>query len=204
MQERLSKSVSENPTSREQGAQVTTIAFPGTEWVSSDQGGACLPALWELCMREFLFLPVETSALVRGTDRLEEVLVKRERLTQVALLLVGLFNLALIRFLYRDLWQSNWLLEGKNEIQPMFLSVFITIGLFLLIAVRRPSQHRSMIALIGWWNIAHSTVMMVETVQTYRHNIHRNYDDVILFYVIGIVLLVLLPTKSKPVATATG
>ena len=129
--------------------------------------------------------------------------MKRERLTQVALLIVGLFNLALVRFLYRDLWHSNWLLEGKNEIEPMFLSVFITIGLFLLIAVRRPSQHRSMIAFIAWWNIAHSTVMMVETVQSYRHHIHRNYDDVILFYVIGIVLLVLLPTKSKPVASAT-
>ena len=130
--------------------------------------------------------------------------MKRERLTQVALLLVGLFNLALVRFLYRDLWHSQWLLEGKNEIEPMFLSVFITIGVFLLLAVRRPSQHRSMIAFIGWWNIAHSTVMMVETVQTYRHHIHRNYDDVILFYVIGIVLLVLLPKKSRTVAPVTG
>ena len=129
--------------------------------------------------------------------------MKRERLTRVALLLVGLFNLALVRFLYRDLWHSNWLLEGKNEIEPMFLSVFITIGLFLLIAVRRPSQHRSMIAVIAWWNIAQSTVMMVESVQSYRHHVHRNYDDVILFYVIGIVLLLLLPTKSKPVASVT-
>ena len=76
------------------------------------------------------------------------------------------------------------------------------IGLFLLLAIRRPSPHRSMIAFIGWWNIAHSTVMMVETVQSYRHHIHRNYDDVILFYVIGVVLLVLLPTKSKPGASA--
>ena len=123
--------------------------------------------------------------------------MKKERLTQIALLLVGLFNLALVRFLYRDLWHSNWLLEGKNEIEPMFLSVFVMIGLFLLLAIRRPSPHRSMIAFIGWWNIAHSTVMMVETVQSYRHHIHRNYDDVILFYVIGVVLLVLLPTKTN-------
>ena len=57
--------------------------------------------------------------------------MKKERLTQIALLLVGLFNLALVRFLYRDLWHSNWLLEGKNEIEPMFLSVFVMIGLFL-------------------------------------------------------------------------
>ncbi len=149
-------------------------------------------------------MTVRISPVVFGDQiRSEEVLVKRERLTQTAMLLVGLFNLALVRFLYRDLWHSQWLLEGKNEIEPMFLSVFITIGVFLLLAVRTPSQHRSMIAFIGWWNIAHSTVMTVETVQSYRHHIHRNYDDVILFYVIGIVLLVLLPTKSKPVAPAT-
>jgi hypothetical protein len=51
--------------------------------------------------------------------------VKRERLTQIVLVIVGLFNLALIYFLYRDLWRSTWLLERKNEIEPMFLSFFI-------------------------------------------------------------------------------
>ena len=75
-------------------------------------------------------------------DSLNEADVKRERLTQIALVIVGLFNLSLIRFLCRDLWHSNWLLEGKNEIEPMFLSVFITVGLFLLLAVRKPSEHR--------------------------------------------------------------
>jgi hypothetical protein len=130
--------------------------------------------------------------------------VIRERLTQVVLVIVGLFNLALVRFLFGDLWHSNWLLQGKNEIEPMFLSVFITIGLFLLLAVKRPSQHRSMIVFIGWWNIAHSTVMVVETVQSWRNHIHRNFDDVILFYVIGIVLLALLPPKNKVAVLATA
>ena len=54
----------------------------------------------------------------------------------------------------------------------MFLSVFITIWLFLLLAVKRPSEHRSMIALIGWWNIAHGSVMVVETVESWKHHIH--------------------------------
>ncbi len=125
-------------------------------------------------------------------------------MTQAALVIVGLFNLALIRFLYRDLWHSAWLLQGKNEIEPMFLSVFITIGLFLLLAVKRPSEHRSMIALIGWWNIAHSSVMVVETVESWKHNIHRNFADVILFFVIGVLLLALLPPKSKPVVSTAA
>ena len=130
--------------------------------------------------------------------------MRRERLTQAALVIVGLFNLALIRFLYRDLWHSAWLLHGTNEIEPMFLSVFVTVGLFLLLAVKRPSQHRSMIAFIGWWNIAHSSVMLVETVESWKHHVHRNFDDVILFFMIGVILLALLPPKSKPVVSTAA
>jgi hypothetical protein len=73
--------------------------------------------------------------------------VKRERPTQIVLVLVGLFNLALIYFLFTDLWHSSWLLEGKNEIEPMFLSFFVPVGVFLLMAAKRPSDYRSMIAL---------------------------------------------------------
>ncbi|MGA7222836.1 MAG: hypothetical protein WA867_25595 [Candidatus Acidiferrales bacterium] len=73
--------------------------------------------------------------------------MKRERLTQIVLVIVGLFNLSLIYFLYKDLWHSSWLLVQKNECDPMFLSFFIPVGVFLLMAARRPSEHRSMIAL---------------------------------------------------------
>jgi hypothetical protein len=50
--------------------------------------------------------------------------VKRERLTQIVLVIVGLINVALIYFLYIDLRHSAWLLEQKNECEPMFLSFF--------------------------------------------------------------------------------
>jgi len=46
-------------------------------------------------------------------------------------------------------------LEGKNEIEPMFLSFLVPVGVFLLMAARRPSEYRSMIALAAWWNISH-------------------------------------------------
>jgi hypothetical protein len=60
--------------------------------------------------------------------------VKRERLTQIVLVIVGLLNLAIIYFLYTDLRHSSWLLEQKNECEPMFLSFFIPVGIFLLMA----------------------------------------------------------------------
>ena len=75
-----------------------------------------------------------------------EVIVKRERMLQVALGLVGLFYVALIYPLYTDLADSKWLLEMKDECEPMFLSFFIALGPFLLLAARKPSLHRSLIA----------------------------------------------------------
>jgi hypothetical protein len=125
--------------------------------------------------------------------------VKRERLTQIVLVIVGLFNLALIYFLYMDLRHSSWLLERKNEVEPMFLSFFIPVGVFLLMAARRPSGHRSMIALAAWWNISHGVVMAIQTVEARIHGVHRDFTDVVVFIVIGSVLLALLLAKREPV-----
>jgi hypothetical protein len=126
--------------------------------------------------------------------------MKRRRLTQIVLVIVGMVNLAMIYFLFMDLWHSNWLLVKQNETNPMFLSFFIPVGVFLLMAVRNPAEHRSMIALAAWWNISHSTVMAIQTVEAWLHGVHRSYADVILFLVIGVTLLVLLPAKREAVA----
>jgi hypothetical protein len=123
--------------------------------------------------------------------------VKRERLTQIVLVIVGLINLAVIYFLYMDLRHSSWLLVAKNETEPMFLSFFIPVGIFLLIAARRPSEHRSMIALAAWWNIAHGVVMAIQTVEARMHGVPRSFADVIVVLVIGVVLLALLPAKRE-------
>ncbi len=130
--------------------------------------------------------------------------MKRERLTQIVLVIVGLLNLPQIYFLYMDLRHSSWLLEGKNECGPMFLSFFIPVGIFLLIASRRPSEHRSMIALAAWWNICHAGVMAIQTVEGRIHGVQRNFTDVIAVLVIGIVLLALLPAKRAAVTAGVA
>ena len=144
-----------------------------------------------------------TSHVVTGRSN-NEVNVKRRRLTQIVLVIVGLLNLAIIYFLYMDLRHSSWLLVQKNETEPMFLSFFIPVGVFLLMAARRPSEHRSMIALAAWWNISHGTVMAIQTVEAWNHGVHRNFTDVIISLVIGVVLLLLLPAKREAVASVVA
>ena len=84
--------------------------------------------------------------------------MKRERMLQVAVGLLGLFYVALIYPLYTDLAHSKWLLEMKNECEPMFLSWFIALGPFLLLAAKKPSSHRSLIAFAACQSLAHASV----------------------------------------------
>jgi len=127
--------------------------------------------------------------------------VKRERVRQILLGIVGLFYLALLYPLYTDLAHSSWLVaKNKNEIEPMFLSFFIPLGVFLLLAARKPSVYRYLIAFAAWQSIAHSFVMMIETVEAWSHGVHRSPTDVVITAVIGLVLLALMPAKQTAIA----
>jgi hypothetical protein len=126
--------------------------------------------------------------------------MKKELLTRIVLVIVGLLNLAILYPLFRDLWHSSWLLGHMCEVEPMFLSFFVPIGGSLLIAARNPSQYRPMIALAAWCHISHGVVMTIQTVEAWSHGVHRNFFDVILFLTIGALLLALLPAKRNQAA----
>ena len=128
--------------------------------------------------------------------------MKRERILQIFLVLLGLLFIGLLYPLYSDLRHANWLLEMHNETEPMFLSFFISLGPFLLLAARNPPAHRLLIAFTAWWNLAHSAVMAIETVQAWNHGVHRDFKDVIITAVIGLILLVLSPPRRNQSSAA--
>jgi len=124
--------------------------------------------------------------------------VKRERLLQVFLVLLGLLYVGLIYPLYTDLAHSKWLLEMKNETEPMFLSWFIALGPFLLLAARKPSLHRSLITFAGCQCLAHAAVMTIQTAEAWKHGVHRDFTDVVIVGVIGVIVLALsLPRPAQ-------
>jgi hypothetical protein len=122
---------------------------------------------------------------------------------QVALVIVGLVYVAMIYPLYIDLAHSKWLLVMKNACDPMFLSWFIALGPFLLLAARKPSSHRSLIIFAACQCLAHASVMTIQTVEAWKHGVHRNFTDVVLFTVIGGVLLALTLEGRKQNALVT-
>ena len=70
-----------------------------------------------------------------------------KRIRQIIVALLGLFYVGLLYPLYTDLWHSKWLIEMHNEeCEPMFLTFFVTLGVFLLLAARKPLKYRLVIA----------------------------------------------------------
>jgi len=129
--------------------------------------------------------------------------MKRERALQVVLVLVGLFYSFWGYFLFEFLWHSRWL-TGHNDVVPMFLSVNTALGVCLLVAVKQPAKHRSLIAYGAWSSLAHAFTMTIQSAQAAAHGMHRSDSplDIVIMGAIGVALLALLPAKQPSPAGA--
>jgi hypothetical protein len=123
--------------------------------------------------------------------------MKRERTLQVVLVVLGLFYSFWGYLLFYSLWHSRWLTE-HNDVLPMFLSLNTLLGVFLLLAVKQPAKHRSVIAYGAWSSLAHGFTMTIQSAEAVAHGTHRNDSpwDIVIFGVIGVALLALLPAKQ--------
>jgi glutaminase len=111
----------------------------------------------------------------------------RERALKVVLVLVGLLFLAMAYPL---------LTMRLDEALQMMMSVYVTLGIFLLIAVRNPTAHRSLIAFAAWSSIAHAAVMAVQSFYDVAERVHF-LVGVLAMVVIGVALIALAPTKPR-------
>ena len=110
----------------------------------------------------------------------------RERVLKIVLVSVGsLFSAGVYPLM---------MFVRQEPALAMMLSVYVTLGIFLLIAVRNPLANRSLIAFTAWSSFAHAVVMGV---QAFRHLIPRGeLLGVAALVVIGVALIVLAPAKQ--------
>ena len=111
----------------------------------------------------------------------------RERVLKGVLLVVGLLFTAGIYPLS--------LFFREEPALAMMLSVYVTLGIFLLLAARNPAEHRSLIAFTAWSSFAHALVMGT---QACRHIVAQGeLIGVAGLVVIGVALLALAPAKAR-------
>ena len=111
--------------------------------------------------------------------------MKRERVLKGVLVIVGILFAATIYPLVK--------MREAPTLQ-MMLSVYVTLGVFLLIASRNPAEHRSLIAFGAWSSIAHAATMAVQSIGDAAERMHLQLGAVV-FFVIGIVLIALAPRR---------
>jgi len=84
----------------------------------------------------------------------------------------------------------------------MMVSLYVTLGIFLLLAVRNPSAHRSLIAYAGWANIAHATVMALMAIHPASDR-SGLLTGTAIFIPIGVALIALAPAKKPAELVST-
>jgi len=82
----------------------------------------------------------------------------------------------------------------------MMGSLYITLGVLLLLAVRNPPAHRSLIAFAAWSSFAHGAVMAI---MAFRDASERGLLwGVVALAVIGTVLIALAPVRAAQLTSA--
>jgi len=111
--------------------------------------------------------------------------MNRARALKVVLGLVGMIFLATVYPLLTFMREDPAL--------SMMFSLYVTLGIFLLLAIPNPWESRSLIAFTAWSSLAHAGVMGL---QAWRNMVSRGeLAGVAVLVVIGIALIALAPAE---------
>lgn len=120
-------------------------------------------------------------------DEKREGTMRRERMLKVVLTVIGLLFCAAIYPLI--------LMVKQDPALAMMMSLYTTLGIFLLVASRDPLSHRSLIAFAAWSSFAHAAIMSFQALLNMIPR--RELVGVALFVVIGVALIALAPAEQK-------
>lgn len=115
----------------------------------------------------------------------------REPALKIVMILVGLLFVGAIYPIASMLRHA----DPSDYGDGMMLSLYFTLGIFLLFAVRNPAAHRSLIAFTAWSSFAHAIVMSTFSLHDATMRTGFLTGSAVLV-AIGILLLAFAPTKS--------
>ena len=111
--------------------------------------------------------------------------MRRERALKIVLVVVGLLFCAAVYPLI--------LMAKQDPALAMMMSLYATLGVFLLLASRNPPDHRSLIAFAAWSSFAHAGIMSLQALLNMIAR--RELIGSAVFIVIGVALIGLAPAK---------
>ena len=120
--------------------------------------------------------------------------MRRERTLKIVLVLVGLLFCAAVIPLM--------MMVKQDPALAMMMSLYATLGVFLLLAARNPSEHRSLIAFAAWSSFAHAAVMSFQALLNMIAR--RELIGSAVFILIGVALIGLAPARQPRKVASTA
>lgn len=105
--------------------------------------------------------------------------------------IVGIYPLTIV-------WPAGWAwhMTGRSMYLEMILGVYATLGVFLLLAARRPLKNLSLIWFTVWSSVVHGGIMAAQSLQYPEHRGHL-LGDVPALLLVALVLGVLTVRAKK-------
>ncbi len=102
--------------------------------------------------------------------------------------------LAVVGSLFLALAYPLVIFARQEPALSMMLSLYVTLGVFLLLAIRNPTANRSLIAFTAWSSFAHAAVMGTQAMWDMISRVELIGVGVLA--VIGAALIALAPAKQ--------
>ena len=115
--------------------------------------------------------------------------MNREMGLKIVLAVVGVIFLALAYPLI--------VFARQDPAMSMMFSLYFTLGVFLLLAIRDPRANRSLIAFTAWSSLAHAVVMGTQAMRNMVA--YGEMGGVVALIVIGVALIALAPAGREPI-----
>lgn len=111
---------------------------------------------------------------------------------RIALVLVGVIFIVGI-YPLTIVWPSGWSWHtGHSDYLQMILGLYATLGVFLLLASRKPLEHLSLIWFTVWSSIVHAGIMAAQSLVN-PMNMGHLWGDVLALFLVAGVLAFLTP-----------
>lgn len=125
------------------------------------------------------------------------------RLLRVALVAFG--TVMVLLYPLAVVWPSGWSWHDgaphESRYFMMIVSLYATLGLFLVVAARRPEAHLSLIWFAVCSSVVHAGVMTVQALSATHHRGHL-WGDVPALLLVAVVLAVLVRAAGLAQAPA--
>ena len=145
---------------------------------------------------EIYVLPVFNHSIIQPGSRTLMKDTARLRYLRVALVLIGIIFVGGI-YPLMWLWPSGWIWHtGYSDYPMMIVGIYATLGVFLIMAARRPLDNLSLIWFTVWSSVVHSAIMAAQALAQPSHRGHL-LGDIPALLLIAIILVVLTPRGER-------